>query len=257
MASSKPAILIVHGAYFVPETWQPFVDRLTASGFEARCPRLPTCGDERPPKATLADDVAVVQAAGRELQSAGHAIIVLAHSFGGLVATEAITKDLRAWEPRNRNTPGVIRMIYMCAFAPVPGQSIGDIFAKYGFLCDVKLEINEDGTAFAQNPAEAWYNDIPESQRAVYAEKNVSHNFGLIGDSKVSDVAPWKDIKSTYIYCEQDRAIHKSLQENMVKDAINDGGKWETTTLDLGHCPFLSDPEQVIGVVKRIWEACE
>jgi pimeloyl-ACP methyl ester carboxylesterase len=254
MDSSKPAILIVHGAYFLPETWQPFMDRLKASGFEVRCPRLPTCGDKRPPTATLADDVAAVQTAGRELQSAGHPIIVLAHSFGGLVATEAITKDLRAPEPRNRSTPGVIRMIYMCAFAPLPGQSIGDIFSKHGFLCDVKLEVNEDGTAFAQNPAEAWYNDIPESERAAYVEKNVSHNFGLIGDSKVSEV-PWKDVKSTYVYCDRDLAIHKPLQENMVKDAINDGGRWETTTLGLGHCSFLSAPEQVIDVVKKVWEA--
>jgi alpha-beta hydrolase superfamily lysophospholipase len=105
MDSSKPAILIVHGAYFLPETWQPFMDRLKASGFEVRCPRLPTCGDKRPPTATLADDVAAVQTAGRELQSAGHPIIVLAHSFGGLVATEAITKDLRA-----RNLATVARL---------------------------------------------------------------------------------------------------------------------------------------------------
>lgn len=253
MSPPKPAVLIAHGAYFLPETWRPFIDKLTAAGFEVRCPRMPTCGDNRPPTATLADDVAVLQAAAKELLDAGHPIITLAHSFGGVVATEAITKDLRAPQPQDRNTPGVIRMIYMCAYAPLPGQSLGDIFAKHGFLCDVRLQVNEDGTAFAQNAAEAWYNDMPEAEAAAYAAQNVTHNFGLIGDSKVTDV-PWRDIRSTYVYCDRDLAIHKPLQENMVKDAIDEGGRWETVTLEAGHCPFLSAPDQVVDIVKRIWE---
>lgn len=256
MSTPRPAVLIAHGAYFLPQAWQPFLDKLTAAGFEVRCPRLPTCGDKRPPTATLADDVAVLQAAAKDLRAAGHPIITLAHSFGGVVATEAITQDLHASGSQDRSTPGVIRMIYLCAYVPLPGQSLGDIFAKYGFLCDVKLQVNEDGTACAQNAAEAWYNDLPKNEAAAYAAQNVTHNFGLIGDTKVTDV-PWKHVKSTYVYCDRDLAVHKPLQEGMVQDAIEAGGKWETVTLDAGHCPFLSVPDQVVDVVKKVWEAVD
>ena len=67
---------------------------LSAAGFIPSCPRLPTCGDARPPKATVQDDVTVVRNAAMELLKAGHPIIVLAHSYGGIVASEAICEDL-------------------------------------------------------------------------------------------------------------------------------------------------------------------
>lgn len=78
MCPTKPTILIVHGGYFLPPAWTPFISTLKSAGFDALCPRLPTCGDTRPPTATLADDVKAVRDTATELVQAGKRVIVLA-----------------------------------------------------------------------------------------------------------------------------------------------------------------------------------
>ena len=76
---SKPAILIIHGGYFLPAAWSDFQSSLRSAGFESVCPRLPTCGDEaRPPTKTIDDDVQAIREAAEDLVAAGKKIIVLA-----------------------------------------------------------------------------------------------------------------------------------------------------------------------------------
>ena len=78
MGPNKPIVLIVHGGYFLPSAWTPFISALKDIGLDAVCPRLPTCGDTRPPTATLADDVKAVRDVATEFVQAGKQVIVLA-----------------------------------------------------------------------------------------------------------------------------------------------------------------------------------
>lgn len=78
MRLTKPTILIVYGGYFLPQAWAPFISTLESASFNALCPRLPTCGDTRPPRATLAEDVKAVRDIATELIQAGKQLIVLA-----------------------------------------------------------------------------------------------------------------------------------------------------------------------------------
>lgn len=232
------------------------MDLASSSGFEARCPQQPTSGDSRPPKATLADDIAIVQKTAAELKAAGHPIIVLAHSFGGGVASNAITPDLYAAEPRNASTPGVIRIVWLTTHLPLPGGTVSEIFDRHGFLCDVDLQVNEDGTASVKNAVEAFYNDMPQSVAELHAAQNVTHNFVALVQEKTTH-APWKDIPSTFVYCDHDLAIKKPLQEAMIKDAEAEGGHFETVTLDAAHNPFLSAPNDVLNVLQKVWEGAK
>lgn len=248
MANQNPiAVLIVHGAYFLPSAWEKFCHRLTQAGFIVRCPRLPTCGDKRPPTALLEQDVMAVRAAAEELINSGHKIIVLAHSYGGIVASEAITQDFYA---RNSGK-GVAYLIYLTAWLVQPGSSLADVITKYGFQCKVDLETNEDGTLVAKNAVESFYNDIDIGRAKELASSNVTHNW-LAASGQVND-APWKDLPTTYIYCTQDLAIMLPLQESMVRDALNAKGasRVVTETIEASHCPFLSKPEEVIQIVHQ------
>ncbi|KAJ5660336.1 hypothetical protein N7507_006787 [Penicillium longicatenatum] len=250
MASQAPiAVLIVHGAYFLPAGWEDFGQRLTQAGFIVRCPRLPSCGDTRPPTAFLEQDVIAVRAAAQELISSGHAVIVLAHSYGGIVASEAITQDLYA---RGRGK-GIAHLIYLSAWLVQQGNSLSDVIAKYGFQSKVDIGFNEDGTIIARNAPKAFYNDIDVGRaKELTSTWNVTHN-RLAARGQVTG-APWKDLPTTYIYCSQDLAIMLPLQESMVQDAFNAKGTSEivTETIDAGHCPFLSKPEEVLQIVHRV-----
>ena len=258
MAASKQiAVLIVHGGYFLPDSWQPFINSLSLAGFIVRCPRLPTCGDARPPTATFADDVAVVQSAAKGLIAEGHQIIVLAHSYGGMVASEAISGDLYAVHGSNG---GVIHLIFLSAWLVTAGNSVGDLVQKYGFQSSVDVGFNEDGTAWAKNAPYCFFNDINESdsKRAEeLATHNVTHNWAT-ASGKISR-APWMDLPATYVHCTKDMAIHLQLQQSMVADALvalqterTRKGSIVTETIEAGHSPFLSKPTAIVKIVEKI-----
>jgi pimeloyl-ACP methyl ester carboxylesterase len=248
MAPENPAILIIHGGYFLPTAWDAFNDQLTKAGLVVRCPRLPTCGDKQPPTATLEEDVTAVRSAAKDLIDTGHNVIVLAHSYGGIVASEALTSDLYA----NEATKGIVHIIFLSAWLVQPGDTLEDVIGKYGFQCKVDLGSNGDGTVFAKNAAEAFFNDIDSATAEELAKGNVTHNWPAVSE-KVTG-APWKDLPTTYVHCTRDLAIMLPLQKSMVQEAINAGGAPEFVTeiIDSGHCPFLSKPDELISIVKAL-----
>ena len=251
--SKQAAALIVTGAYFLPEAWTSFINDLSAARFVARCPRLPTCGDVRPPKATLQDDVTAVRNAAVELVDAGHPIIVLAHSYGGIVASEAVTEDLYAKHPSG---PGVVHLVYLSAWLVLPGHSLSDVLEKYGWQSKADAGFNEDGTVEVKNTPDSFYNDIEAGRAQELTKKNVTHNSSTF-PYKVSH-APWKQLSATYVHSARDMAIFLDLQKNMVKDATENGAAdLVTVTCNSGHCPFLSMPTEVIQVVEQAWETVQ
>ncbi|KAH8588348.1 Alpha/beta hydrolase fold-1 [Bisporella sp. PMI_857] len=250
----KPAILIVHGGYFLPPAWDAFKTTLSSLGFAVSVPRLPTCGDARPPTALLSHDVAAVRTAAQELLSANHKIIVLAHSYGGIVASEALTPDLFA--SNNENKKGIVSLVYLAAWLVQPGDTLADVIGKYGFQSKVDLGQNEDGTVYAKNAPESFFNDINDANPArasELAKANVTHNW--LGATGKVTAAPWKDLPTTYVHTTNDLAIMLPLQESMVKDAVDalgsTGRKIEIETIESAHCPFLSKPDEVVAILER------
>ncbi len=113
--------------------------------------------------------------------------------------------------------------------------------------------MNDDGTAVAKNAADSFYNDVlPRSRAEQLARENVSHNIFVVG-GEVQGV-PWMNIESTYVICEKDEALLVHLQRSMVKDAVEVGGKVRVETLESGHCPFLSRPDEVVRIVEKVAE---
>jgi pimeloyl-ACP methyl ester carboxylesterase len=253
MSSQNPtAILIIHGAFFLPSSWQPLINTLAQSQqYTIRCPHLPSCGDERPPKATRDDDIAAVRTAAKELIDMGHNILVLAHSYGGIVACEAITKDLYA----HVNGNGIVSLLLLSAWLIQPGHTFEDVITKYGLPGEVDVGNNGDGTVFAKNAPASFYNDIDDPVVAgELAEENVTHNW-VAGPGKING-APWMDLPTMYVFCRRDLAILLPLQRCMVRDAVDAGGRarFVTEEIDSGHCPFLSMPGEMVRVVNKAVE---
>jgi pimeloyl-ACP methyl ester carboxylesterase len=264
------AVLIVHGGYFLPAAWTPFTNALNHAGFTVRCPRLPTCADTRPPTATLEDDVHAVQQAALELRDQGHSILVLAHSYGGVVASEAITPSFYSTsltrstnsnskknenENENEKKGGVVALIYLAAFLIQPSTTLAQAMSKHIPPSHVQLGDNADGTVYAQNAVEAFYNDLSQTQAEELARSNVTHNWSAVAHTVRG--APWMDLPTVYIQCARDRALVFELQQILVDDAVAataaaDNKGIERVTLDSGHCPFLSRPDEVLDIIKRV-----
>lgn len=266
----KPAVLLVHAGFHLPETYAPFLTELSAAGFVVRCPRLPTNGDVKPPKATLHDDVAAVRAEILNLISAGHRIIVISHSYGGLVASEAITEDLYAKKKDGKKNPddeakkgreeeeeaggGVVRLVYLSAWLLQPGTSLPQLFQKHGFQCALELDVDPTTRmALPKNASEAFYNDLPAADAQALTDKLVTLNFAQTGT--VITGAPWRHVPTTFVHCTRDRGMFLDLQEKMVRDAVEGGGMvMQVRRLDAGHGPFWSMPGAVVRVLEEVWK---
>ena len=223
-AGAAKNVVLVHGAFADDSSWSKVVPLLKAKGF-----RVTTAGN---PLTSFADDVA---AAKRAIAAQDGPTVLVGHSYGGVVITEA------------GNDPKVVSLVYVAAFAPDAGQSIGEIsqaFAKPagadqlqpqpgGFLLLSQKGIEED---FAQDLTPA------EKARLVAAQPKTS---GAIFEAKPT-AAAWRSKPSWYVVSSNDRMIDPEQERSMAK-LINA----KATVLPSSHVAMLSHPAEVAKVIEE------
>jgi pimeloyl-ACP methyl ester carboxylesterase len=228
-APAKPAptqpvknIVFVHGAFADGSSWAKVITILQAKGYNVTAVQNPLT--------SFADDVA---ATNRALALQTGPVILVGHSLGGAVITEAGVD------------PKVAGLVYVAAFAPDAGEVLGDIGKSYPppptFATPI---IEKDG--FIKLPTEtvvkhfAW--DLPAAEARVLAATQgpiVASAF----DTKVSNVA-WKTKPSWYIVAKKDRAIAPDEERFFARRM-----KAKTTELDTSHVRMLSKPKDVAAVI--------
>lgn len=122
MATKKPTIVIIPGSFSGSGLYNPFLSLLRAQGFTAVAIDLPSTRKRHPlPPATLQDDAAHVKGMVGTLlaEKEGTEVVVLAHSYGGTVATEA----LAGLGVQGEGKSGIKRMIFLSATVPKVGET--------------------------------------------------------------------------------------------------------------------------------------
>ena len=124
VSTTMPTIFFIHGAWHSPKHFQPIRDLFESEGYPTECPCQPTF-DAKPPT-SLVDDVKVMRSELNELiEEQGKDVIVVMHSYGGIVGTEAVQELLGKKARESKGLPGgVLRLLYMCAFVPPLGESL-------------------------------------------------------------------------------------------------------------------------------------
>jgi alpha-beta hydrolase superfamily lysophospholipase len=87
---SPSAVLLLTGAWHVPEHYHKVVAQLETDGVGVLCPRLPTNNNVVPPNKTIGDDVAFIRDIIAKEAAAGTHLLVVAHSYGGIIASAAL-----------------------------------------------------------------------------------------------------------------------------------------------------------------------
>ena len=240
--TSKPTVIFVTGAWHQPHLYAPLLDGLKKTSYPVVAPSLPSVGGSSGDD--FAHDVRVIRKAIAEEVAQGHEIIVLMHSYGGMVGSAAVQGYAKG---EVRSEGGVIRMIYLTAFAMDVGLSLMD--GLNGTPLPWFASANANQWA-ATNTSQIFYNDVDPSIADPLADE-------LDLQSKASfeakqTYAAWKYIDSTYIVCELDNAIPKQAQVAM---ASQPGGKFTIEYLKAGHSPFLSMPQSTVETIRKIlWE---
>jgi pimeloyl-ACP methyl ester carboxylesterase len=224
VAAGKPqrTVVLVHGAFADGSSWEKVIPLLQAKGLHVVAVQNPLT--------SLADDVTATK---RAIDAQSGPVILVGHSWGGTVITEAGAHDK------------VVALVYVAAFAPDAGQSSSDL-GKDGPPPPGLANIRPDSAGFLslspESVAKNFAQDLPAAQTAVMAVTQgpiLGKNF----DEQVSNAA-WKSKPSWYIVAEKDRMIQPDLERAMAKK-INA----KTTLLPTSHVPMLSRPNDVAAVI--------
>jgi pimeloyl-ACP methyl ester carboxylesterase len=113
--ATKPLVYILHGAWHGPAYFEDVKSKLQTLGYTMMCPQQPSTG-ANPPLATLYDDAAHVRAELEVLIEHGQEVVLVMHSYGGMVGTQAAVGLGKEERMRRGQSGGIVRLFYACAF---------------------------------------------------------------------------------------------------------------------------------------------
>ncbi|NKJ36540.1 alpha/beta hydrolase [Rhizobium sp. SG570] len=220
--SNRATVVLVHGAWADASSWRSVISRLQKQGASVVAVQNPTT--------SLSADVQVVRHA---LNGIDGPVVLVGHSWGGTVTTEA------------GNDPKVKALVYVAAFAPDVGQSTGDQVAAYPSPPGLgKISLDRGGSYMMS--VDGWINDVaqdlPEEEARVLAAVQPPLGAGTFSD-KVTEAA-WSDRRNWYVVSTEDRAVSVELQRALAKKL-----KARTTELKASHMSLLSQPDAVASVI--------
>ncbi|KAL3418116.1 hypothetical protein PVAG01_09831 [Phlyctema vagabunda] len=242
MAASKPTFVLVPGAWHSPDSFGPTTNLLKKAGYPVHGIHLPSTGAS-PPHKTNEIDVAHIRSQISDILSAGKDIVLVMHSYGGTVGSEALTEYVQEIEKgtQKEGQGKVLRLVFCTAFCLPLGGSLGKALGGKPLPWFI---LNEDETIVSPGtPKEILYNDISDEVAAPLIAQLRPLGYGTYFTEMT--VEPWKVIPSTFILCSEDRAIPLFAQEGMIKQAqeIAPSSFDVVERCDAGHSPFVSQPE--------------
>ena len=245
----KPAIVLVHGAWHDPEHYSDFIQHLQQAGFEVSCPRLPTCDEAKRLTADMFADAQVVRDLLTSLIDKLREVIMLLHSYGGAVGTEAVN-GLSASERATRGLKGgVVHLIYMCDFMLQVGECVGGASLPRPDPDPVEHDAATGTTFLCEPPIQLLYADV-EPERAKRMERLLSRQSGKAMTDAVTYPA-WQHIPTTYLRTQDDQVLFPEWQERQIKAIRDAGASLTVKTYKPSHSPFLSMPEGMVAAVVR------
>ena len=215
-------IVLVHGAFADGSSWDRVIPRLHAEGLQVIAVQNPLT--------SLADDVAATR---RVLDMQTGPVVLVGHSWGGMVITEA------GMHERVRS------LVYVAAFAPSEGQSIADMTKDYPRSSGLDHVITDNEgfvTMSAEGISKHFAQDLPAADTRLMAATQGpirGRNF----EEKVR-VAAWRTKPSWQVVSERDLMIQPALQR-----ATATRISAQVVSLPAGHVPQLSRPVQVADVI--------
>jgi pimeloyl-ACP methyl ester carboxylesterase len=217
-------IVLVHGGFVDGSGWQGVHRILTDKGYTVTIVQNPT--------SSLAGDVAVTR---RAIAAQDGPVLLVGHSYGGVVITEAGTD------------PKVKALAYIAAFAPDAGESVSSLIANPPPGAPVPPILPPaDGFLFLDRTrfADSFAADVAPAEAAFMADSQVPWGVEALAGT-VGEPA-WKGKPSWYLVAADDRMIPPPAQRFMAERA---GA--EVSETGGSHAVYVSKPEAVAEILER------
>lgn len=217
------SVVLVHGAWADGSSWNKVITILEAQGFGVTAVQNPL--------KSLAEDVATTK---RAIESQPGNVILVGHSYGGAVITEAAAGN-----------PKVKALVYVAAFAPDAGEALGGLAERFA-PTPLGTAVAPDSAGFLfidrKKFQSAFANDLPEQEASVLAAAQKPLAAAIFGES--IKAAAWKSTPSWYVVSTQDNAINPDLERFMAKRM-----NAKTTEIKASHVSYISNPSQIAKVI--------
>jgi pimeloyl-ACP methyl ester carboxylesterase len=228
-------VLLVHGAWHGAWCWERILEPLRSRDYHPEAIDLPGHGGSSEPLGDLHGDADAVRS---RLDEIGEPTLLVGHSYGGMVITDAGGHD------------AVSALAYVCAFVPLAGQSSMDAFGAEGPPDAPASELlgcarfSDDGSDVfldGDGVTSAFYGDCdPAAQRWALERLGRQPTASL---TQAPRQQAWTSKPTTYVVCTEDHAIPAWHQRQMAKNA------GRVVELAASHSPFLSMPDELAAVL--------
>jgi pimeloyl-ACP methyl ester carboxylesterase len=224
LAAKAVSIVLVHGGFVDGSGWQGVYNILKKDGYKVSIVQNPTI--------SLDDDVAVTK---RALAAQPSPVILVGHSYGGVVITEA------------GNDPKVAGLVYITAFAPDKGESVSALIKDPPPGAPVPPILPpQDGFLFLDTAkfAASFAADVDSKTAQFMADSQVP--WGVAALSGAISEPAWRSKPSWYLIATDDRMIPPPAQQFMSKRA-------GSTVVEAkgSHAIYVSQPAAVAALIER------
>jgi pimeloyl-ACP methyl ester carboxylesterase len=212
-------IVLVHGAWADGSGWRGVYDILTKDGYTVSIVANPDTG--------VADDVAATQ---RVLDRQDGPVILVGHSYGGTVITEAGVD------------PKVVGLVYIAAFGPDDGETTGQYLPKG----PLPIKVSKDGLAFFDRDAflGGFAPDVPMDTRAFMYDAQVPLAVSVFSTTITHPA--WRMKPSWYLVSSNDQIIPPDV-ERMYAHRM----KAVTEEVAGSHVAFVSHPDVAAHIIEE------
>ena len=229
-------IVLVHGAWANGSSWSPVIPRLEARGFHVVAAHMPLTSLQD-------DDAAVERAIERITQENPGPVLLVGHSYGGVVIGDVPGNDSR-----------VVGLVYVAAFAPDTGESALSLLGTLSSPPPINNYLVFDPTMTSvwisdEGIARAFAQDLsPIEQRELAAVQGITAVEDLRATPTVTPA--WKSKPSWFVISAHDDVITAGLEQ---REAQAIGAK--TIELPTCHVAMLQEPERISDFISRAAES--
>jgi len=226
-SSAALTVVLVHGGFVDGAGWEGVYKLLRKDGYNVNIVQNPTL--------TLADDVAATRLV---IAQAKGPVVLVGHSYGGVVITEA------------GNDPKVAKLVYIAAFAPDKGESVAKLIENPPPGAPVPPILPpQNGYLFLDKAkfAASFAGDVDAEKAAFMADSQVPWGVNALSGT-ISEPA-WKTKQGWYLVATEDKMIPPPAQHFMSKRA-------GSTVVEVkgSHAIYVSQPKAVAAIIESAAE---
>jgi pimeloyl-ACP methyl ester carboxylesterase len=224
-AEMPVSVVLVHGAFVDGSGWQKVYTQLTKDGYEVLVVQNST--------ATLDGDVAATR---RAIENAKHPVVLVGHSYGGMIITEA------------GNDPKVRSLVYLAAYEPDAGDSVASLTAKpIPGYAPVPILPPQDGylTVDISKFPKFFAADVDATTTKFMAASQVP--WGKVAvETKIGQPA-WKSKPTFALITTEDHMIPAPQQREMASRSHA-----STKEISSSHAVMLSHPNEAVAFIENV-----